>query len=99
MKKQPDNSSANNEDSDKLLTFPTRFPVKIMGRADADFHKTIMAIVNEYVDAAHNPEVHERNSGKGNFISITVTFDAQSQQQLDDLYQALSDHDKVLMAL
>lgn len=92
----------NNQDNDgeeKLLTFPTRFPVKIMGRDDAGFRDIIMAIVNEHLDESHHPEVHERNSGKGNFVSITVTFDAQSQQQLDDLYRALSDHEKVLMAL
>ena len=39
------------------------------------------------------------SSSKGNFLSITVTVDAQSQEQLDDIYRALSDHDEILVAL
>ena len=43
--------------------------------------------------------VREAQSRKGNFVSITVTITATSQQQLDAIYQDVTDHEDVLMAL
>jgi hypothetical protein len=38
-------------------------------------------------------------SKAGNFVSVTATVEAQSQSQLDAIYQELTDCDQVLMAL
>ena len=38
-------------------------------------------------------------SRKGNFVSITITVVALSQEQLDDIYRDVSSHEDVLMAL
>ena len=40
-----------------------------------------------------------RSSRGGKWVSVTVTIQATSRAQLDAIYQALSDHDKVVMAL
>ena len=40
-----------------------------------------------------------RPSKEGNFVSITAVIEAQSQQQLDAIYQELTDCDQVMMAL
>ena len=48
--------------------------------------------------AARN-EVTERTSENGNFLALTLTIQAQSQQQVDDIYRALTTHPLVLMAL
>ena len=43
--------------------------------------------------------INDAVSRNGNFVSITITVIALSQQQLDDIYRDLSSHDDVLMAL
>jgi putative lipoic acid-binding regulatory protein len=47
----------------------------------------------------HQDDVREQESGNGNFVSVTVTITAESKNQLDTIYQALHDHELVLMVL
>jgi putative lipoic acid-binding regulatory protein len=40
-----------------------------------------------------------RASREGNYLSLTVTVNAQSREQLDELYRDLCDHPMVAMVL
>ena len=82
-----------------LLEFPCRFPIKMMGRDDDDFRATARQLVEEHAGAVDDADVSESPSRKGNFVSVTVTITATSQQQLDDIYRSLTDHEDVLVAL
>ena len=84
---------------DSLLEFPCRFPIKMMGRDDNRFRKVAVELVEAHVGTVSEDAISATSSSKGNFLSITVTVDAQSQEQLDDIYRALSDHDEILVAL
>ena len=71
----------------------------MMGRNTPEFRMTAISIIE-----AHTGTVDDRNlqislSRNGSFVSITITISAQSQQQLDDIYEDVSAHDDVLMAL
>lgn len=81
----------------ELMEFPTRFPLKVMGRDEGDFETLVVEIVNRHI--AGELDVRTRPSRGGRFIAVTVTFEAHSKDQLDALYRELTDHDKVLMAL
>ena len=80
-----------------LLEFPTAFPIKALGRDEPGFRQTVIELVA--IHARFNPDtdVREQTSNKGNFISVTVTFTAENQVQLDTIYQSLHDHELVLM--
>lgn len=82
-----------------LLKFPTEFPVKIMGRDTEEFHAAVAAILAEHVAPMEFLKVTRQPSSAGRFVSLTVTFTAESREQLDTLYQALSGNRHVLMAL
>ncbi|MDH5257737.1 MAG: DUF493 domain-containing protein [Gammaproteobacteria bacterium] len=82
-----------------LIEFPCEFPVKIMGKAHEDFHACVNVIFSRHVPDFHEGQIKVRPSGKGNYSAITVTIEAQSQEQLDKIYIELSDHELVLMAL
>jgi hypothetical protein len=43
--------------------------------------------------------IEMRPSRNGNYLGLTVTIDAQSQNQLDHLYQALTKHPLVKVVL
>lgn len=80
-----------------LIEFPTAFPIKALGRDVPAFRESVLEVIA--LHAAFDPErdVRVQASSKGNFISITVTLQAESQQQLDTIYQSLHDHELVLM--
>jgi putative lipoic acid-binding regulatory protein len=82
-----------------LLEFPCDFPVKIVGRADEEFEPLVLTIVERHAPDFDRARASSRLSSDGNFISVTCTILARNQAQLDMLYQELSDHERVLMAL
>lgn len=88
-----------NSSPDTLLEFPCDFPLKVMGRAEEDFDALVVAIVRRHVEDLREGAVSSRESRKGNYVSVTVTIQAESQAQLDGLYHELSAHERVLMVL
>lgn len=82
-----------------LIEFPCEFPIKIMGKTHADFQACVNEIFERHVTDFNEKHVKVRPSGKGNYSAITVTIQAQSQEQLDNIYIELSGHELVLMAL
>ena len=84
---------------DSLLEFPCEFPIKMMGRDEASFRKTAIELVEAHAGEIPETAISTSLSSKGNFVSITVTITAESQQQLDDIYRALTAHEEILVAL
>lgn len=84
---------------DKLLQFPCSFPIKMMGRADAAFNDTAVGLVERHVGKVAADAIQTSQSRNGNFLSVTVTIDAKSQEQLDNIYNDLSNHKDILVAL
>jgi putative lipoic acid-binding regulatory protein len=82
-----------------LLKFPCDFPIKAMGRAGEAFPGIVIDIVRRHAPNLDENRVRIRASSKGRYQSVTVTIRAESKSQLDNIYQALTDHDQVMMAL
>jgi putative lipoic acid-binding regulatory protein len=86
-------------DSQKLLEFPCSFPIKMMGRANDDFSDIAVRLIEQHVGKIAASAVQTSASRNGNFLSVTVTIDAQSQEQLDSIYNDLSNNEDILVAL
>ncbi len=84
---------------ESLIEFPCHFPVKAMGLACDEFDALVVSIVRKHVDDLPEGAVKNRPSKSGKYTSVTVTFEATNRAQLDAIYQELSDHPLVLMAL
>ncbi len=82
-----------------LLEFPCDFPIKIMGRESSEFQTLARSLVEKYTGPLTDEAVVNSLSRNGTFVSVTITVEATSQQQLDDIYNELTSHDEVLMAL
>ena len=97
---QEDNQTINKEASeeDSLIEFPCSFPIKAMGIAADDFDMLIVGIVRKYYPDITKGTVETRPSREGKYISVTVTIEAQSREQLDNIYLELTAHERVLMA-
>ncbi|MDX1376090.1 MAG: DUF493 domain-containing protein [Burkholderiales bacterium] len=82
-----------------LLDFPTPFPIKIMGRREGGFAQSVMEIVLRHAPDFQPATMEMRPSRQGTYISLTVTIEARSREQLDALYRELCDHPGVVMVL
>jgi uncharacterized protein len=86
-----------NEES--LLEFPCDIQVKAMGLASADFEAHVISLVKQFVPEATSIAVTTRPSRSDKYISVSCQFVADSRDQLDKIYQSLSDDSRVLVAL
>lgn len=81
------------------LEFPCRFPVKTIGKNTGNFEALVVEIVRRHVPDLLDEEISSRLSRDGKYLSVTTTFIATSQEQLDDLYSELSRNESVMMVL
>jgi len=82
-----------------LLRFPCRFPIKAMGRADADVEAVVVEIIGRHAPGLDAAAVRVRASTGGKWLSVTVTIEAQSRSQLDAIYRELSAHESLVCVL
>ena len=87
------------ENNESIFNFPCQFPIKILGLKSKGFDSTVLEIVGRHATDIKPASINNRLSKGGKYISITVTITARSQNQLDNIYQELSDCQEVLMAL
>jgi putative lipoic acid-binding regulatory protein len=81
------------------MQFPCEIAVRAMGRADSDLETIVVEIVRRHVPDLGEGSVSSKPSSKGNYLSVTVRVNAVSRAQMDALYEELSAHEAVAMAL
>ncbi len=86
-------------ETESLLEFPCQFPIKVMGKHVDNFDLLVVEIVRRHVVDIHEGAVSTRPSKAGNYLSVTVTIEAHSREQLDAIYMSLTACPEVLMAL
>jgi len=81
------------------LSFPCDFPIKAMGRDEDDFDALVVGLVRRHSPDLLEGAVKSRRSRRGRYVSVTVTIQAESREQLDSIYMDLCAEERVLMAL
>lgn len=79
--------------------YPTRFSLRVMGEDKDSFARLVYGIVKTHVPELEEDRLTSRTSSTGKYLSVTITFIAQSREQLDAIYQDLSNEKRVLMVL
>jgi len=82
-----------------LIEYPSRFPIKVMGAKVDGFVQAITSIAVHFDPAFDAATVELRDSKAGNYLGITITINATSREQLDELYRTLSTHPMVKVVL
>ena len=85
--------------SDSLIPFPSPFPLKIMGRSDANLETIVLAIVRRHDPGFAEAQMEKRASSGGNYLSLTCTVTATSKEMLDALYSELTAHPAIRFVL
>ena len=90
----------NNSATDKsLLEFPCKFPIKVIGEDSPQLKDQVLAIIKAQVTNLDELSIRTSPSKNGKYIAITVTIVAESQAQLDNIYQAVNKLPQVKMTL
>jgi uncharacterized protein len=73
--------------------------MKVMGRREDGFAQLVADIVMRHAPDFDPATIEMRSSKQGRYLSLTVTLNAKSREQLDALYKELSGHPMVIMVL
>jgi putative lipoic acid-binding regulatory protein len=92
-------SQPQDSDPGSLLNFPCVFPMKVMGRREDGFAQAVAEIVQRHVADFHPGTIEMRSSKNARYLSLTVTINAKTREQLDGLYSELSKHPLIMMVL
>ena len=84
---------------ESLIDYPSQFPIKVMGAKVDGFVHAITSIAMQFDPGFDAATVELRDSKAGNYLGITITINATSREQLDELYRTLSSHPMVKVVL
>lgn len=84
---------------DSVIEYPLEFPVKVMGLNRPEFVPAMTAIVLRHAPDFDASTIMVRESREAKYLSLTMSINAVSREQLDALYGDLSEHPMVTMAL
>jgi len=87
------------DDEESPLKFPCEFPIKAMGRATPELEIAVLEIMHRHVPDLGEGAVRTRQSRNGNYLSITVTIQAKSREQLDAIYMELTSCEHIVFAI
>lgn len=82
-----------------LIEYPCDFPIKVMGARVDGFAQAVIEVVLRHAPDFDPAGAEMRPSSKGNYLALTCTVRAVSQDQLDALYRELSSHPMVKVVL
>jgi putative lipoic acid-binding regulatory protein len=87
------------EEQETLLEFPCEFPIKAMGLTEHDIEGIVRSIVAQHARQEDASNLKQRASKGGKYVSVTVTIQAHSKQQIDNIYLALNARKEIVMVL
>jgi hypothetical protein len=90
---------AGNSRAESLIEYPCKFPIKVMGNKVDGLVHAITSITREFDPAFDASTIELRESKGGKYLGVTVTVNATSREQLDELYRTLSTHPMVKVVL
>jgi putative lipoic acid-binding regulatory protein len=85
--------------SESLIEYPSKFPIKVMGNRVEGLVHAITRIALQFDPDFDASTIELRESKGGKYLGITITVNATSREQLDELYRTLSTHPMVKVVL
>jgi putative lipoic acid-binding regulatory protein len=84
---------------ESLIEYPCRFSIKVMGVNADGFVHAVTEIARRFDPAFDAAGIELRPSSGAKYLGVTITVNATSRAQLDELYRTLSTHPMVKVVL
>jgi uncharacterized protein len=81
------------------LNFPCEYPVKVIGKDENNFFNFVTELIGRHVPDLTPDSFTTHSSSGGKYLSVSVTFIAQSRVQVDALYKELGEHKRIKVAM
>lgn len=81
------------------MEFPTLFRLRVVGRTADDFADFILESLLPFIPDLCPENLEVRPSSAGSYTAVHVSFYAETREQLDNIYSALSAHERVLWVM
>lgn len=91
--------SSDTPPTESLITYPSLFPIKVMGLKVDSLVQAITHIAVQFDPDFDAASVELRESKGGKYLGVTITITATSRAQLDEIYRTLSTHPMVKVVL
>ncbi|MEY2993554.1 MAG: hypothetical protein RL357_489 [Pseudomonadota bacterium] len=85
--------------SESLIEYPCRFPIKVMGAQHPEFVDAIVSVAQQFEPEFDATTVSINTSKGGNYVGLTLAVWVTHREQLDNLYRALTGHPMVKVVL
>lgn len=82
-----------------LIEFPAEFPIKVMGKNNAEFRALVLKVAGEKISSDKLLRIDEQTSKNSKYLSCTIVAIFENQSEIDSVYQTLTASPLVLMAL
>ena len=80
----------------KSIEFPCLFPIKILAKVDSNIEELVKKTLEQELHNPFNIEYTSRLSTQGKYHSVTATFTASNQEELDRVYQLFTQNKDIL---
>jgi putative lipoic acid-binding regulatory protein len=84
---------------ESLIVYPCVFPIKVMGEKVEGFVAAVSSVARSLDPQFDESTIELRESKGGRYLGVTITVNATSREQLDELYRTLSTHPMVKVVL
>ncbi len=84
---------------DSLITYPTVFPIKVMGVDVPGFAEAMVFVAQQFDPDYDITTLERRASSGGKYLGLTLSVRVTSREQLDELYRTLTSHPMVKVVL
>lgn len=83
----------------ELLTFPCRYPIKAFAKSEHAVEVLLAEILRYHAGTFAEEDIKARESSKGTYRSVTITFEASSKSQLDAIYASIRSEERLILGL
>jgi putative lipoic acid-binding regulatory protein len=74
---------------EELIEFPARYSFKAIGHHTREFSDRVYAAARDALDESRRVELRTRLSSKGAYLSVTLTTQIESAEELRAVYRSL----------
>ena len=96
---EPSDADRDAPPAPSLIDYPSRFPIKVMGENVDGFVHAVTDIARRFDPGFDAATIELRPSSGSKYLGVTITVNATSREQLDELYRTLSTHPMVKVVL
>lgn len=81
------------------LHFPCTYPLKVIGRNVDGLEDLILKVAAKHVSGIGPEAIRSQESQEAKYLAITLTFNAESREQVEAIYLDLNHLEEVVMTL